>query len=164
VSLPRSKYFTPAEMRCRDEVRTPYPEQWALRLAVLFEALDTIREEWGGPLTIVSGYRTPEHNSEINGAHQSQHVQGRAVDLRPLKRNLSVGDINRLGSIVEMLLAQAKLPAVGGVGVYPLHRDPRSNLLFPGWVHVDCRPRPADGHIARWQGEKFGDEKPSEVA
>lgn len=155
--LPEGKYFKPSEMACRDG--TPYPEEWSLRLAVLFEALDTIREAFGGPLVIVSGYRTPEHNGSIAGAKQSQHVQGRAVDLRPFKKNLSIGDINRLHQVVNELLAEGKLPAVGGVGVYPLTRDRRTKLLFPGWVHVDTRARAADGHIARWQGEDFGSEQ-----
>lgn len=175
MSLPTSKYFRPEEMKCRDG--TPYPEQWALRLAVLFEALDVIREAYAASLPpedleqfagliVVSGYRTPEHNDDIGGAAKSQHPQGRAVDIRPKFRHraTTVGDINRLSAVIEQLLAAARLPAVGGVGVYPFTRDRKTRALFPGWVHVDTRPRPADGHIARWEGESFGAEKPSEVA
>jgi hypothetical protein len=29
----------------------------------------------------------------------------------------------------------------------------------PGWVHIDTRPKPRSGHIARWEGAKFGDEQ-----
>lgn len=159
--LKDSKYFRVVEMRCRDG--TPYPEALEVRWAILSAELDTIREAFGGKLIIVSGYRTSEHNAGLSKvsrevARNSQHVQGRAADLRPLKRNLSVGDVNQLHQVVNELLAEGKLPAVGGVGVYPLIKDKKTNLLFPGFVHVDCRPRPEDGHIARWSGEDFGAE------
>ena len=156
MSLPVGRYFTPEEMTSRDGVK--YPEEWEARLAVLFDALDTIREAFGGPLVVVSGYRSPEHNASINGASQSQHVEGRAVDLRPYKRNLSVGDIHRLHDVVNTLIREGKLPAVGGVGVYPVTRDRRSKLLFPGWVHVDTRQK-VNLRIARWSGEDFGAEQ-----
>lgn len=160
--LTPGKYFKAEEMECRDG--TPYPEAFEIRWQVLKMELDTIREAFGGPLIIVSGYRSPQHNVNIGGASASQHVEGRAVDLRPFKRNLSIGDIHRLHSIVNSLLSEGKLPAVGGVGVYPLVRDKKTKLLFPGWVHVDTRPRPADGHIARWEGEDFGAERGMRVA
>ena len=155
--LKPSKYFHPDEFKCRDG--SPYPEAFEIRWTILSSDLDVIREAYGVPLIVVSGYRSPTHNQKIGGANQSQHMEGRAADLRPYKRNLSVGDINRLHDVVNTLLEEGKLPAVGGVGCYPLTKDPRTNLLFPGFVHVDVRPRPADGHIARWTGEKFGDEQ-----
>lgn len=155
MNLPHGRYFTPEEMACRDG--TPYPEAWAIRLGVLFVELDTIREAWGGPLAIVSGYRTPEHNTAIGGAGQSQHMAGRAVDLRPVRADLRAADIHELDRLVEKLLAEGRLPAVGGVGVYPWTKH--NGVLAPGWVHVDIRPRPASGHIARWEGAKFGDEQ-----
>jgi uncharacterized protein YcbK (DUF882 family) len=157
-----AKYFSPDEMRCRDG--TPYPETWAVRLGVLFQALDTIREAWGGPLVIVSGYRSLEHNAKVDGAKSSQHVMGRAVDLRPVvpkvdgvRKPLQASDIHALHKVVNNLLAEGMLPAVGGVGVYPFVKQ--GDLLVPGWVHVDTRPRPESGHIARWEGAKFGDEQ-----
>lgn len=157
MSLPDGKYFKPSEMTSRDGAL--YPEEWADRWAILVQALDTIREAFGGPLIVVSGYRSPEHNASIKGAVKSQHVEGRAVDLRPYKKNLSVGDINRLHDVVNDLIREGKLPAVGGVGVYPVTRDRRSKLLFPGWVHVDTRQKPPSMRIARWTGEDFGSEQ-----
>lgn len=151
-----SKYFTQREMRCRDG--TDYPVLWADRLLDLFSQLDVIREAWGGPLIIVSGYRTPTHNTIMNGASQSQHVEGRAVDLRPLKKALTFSDIHKLHRLINTLLTEGKLPLIGGVGVYPLHRRSQSEVV-PGWVHCDTRPKPASGRIVRWEGAKWGDEQ-----
>ena len=151
-----SKYFTMGEMRCRDG--EPYPILWVDRLIELFSQLDVIRAAWKGPLVVVSGYRTPTHNTIMKGASQSQHVEGRAVDLRPLKKDLTFSDISKLHRLINVLLLEGKLPLVGGLGVYPLHRRSQTEVV-PGWVHVDCRPKPLSGRICRWEGEKFGDEQ-----
>ncbi len=151
-----SKYFTQAEMACKDG--TPYPVLWADRLLELFSQLDVIREAWGGPLFVVSGYRTPEHNTIIGGAGQSQHVEGRAVDIRPIKKDLTFSDIHKLQRLIDTLLAAGKLPHIGGVGVYPLHRRSETEVV-PGWIHVDTRRKPISGRICRWEGAKIGDEQ-----
>lgn len=49
---------------------------------LLFAAEVTRAATGGTPLLVVSGYRTPEHNRDVGGATRSQHVQGRAIDLR----------------------------------------------------------------------------------
>jgi len=38
------------------------------------EILEPIREQFETPLTITSGYRSPDHNKEIGGAKGSQHM------------------------------------------------------------------------------------------
>lgn len=149
-----SRHFTMAEMRCHDG--TPYPSMWVDRLVELFSQLDLIRETWGGPLHVISGYRTPEHNAAIGGAGQSQHVSGRAADLRPIRKGVHASDIHDLHRTVNELIAAGKLPSVGGVGVYPWVKQ--GKILVAGWVHVDTRQRLTD-HVTRWEGAKFGDEQ-----
>src|SRR5512146_2429874 len=77
-----SPHLSWAELACHDG--TPYPEAYedrALQLAEVFEAL---RARCGGkPITILSAYRDPAYNASIGGATHSQHVEGRALDLRP---------------------------------------------------------------------------------
>lgn len=43
--------------------------------------LDPIREKWGKPIQITSGYRCKELNDKIGGSSTSQHVLGLAADL-----------------------------------------------------------------------------------
>ena len=43
--------------------------------------LDPIREKWGKPIQITSGYRCKELNDKIGGSATSQHVFGLAADL-----------------------------------------------------------------------------------
>lgn len=139
-----SKYFSAHEFECHDG--TDYPSEWhAERLQPLCDTLDAIREAWSGPLIVVSGYRTDSYNKRVGGASASQHVQGRAADVRPASGNPNA--VRQLYDLVRSVLADGKLPHLGGLGVYRR------------WIHVDVRPRPADGRIARWEGHGIGSEQ-----
>ena len=59
---------------------TPTPEIRA-KLNTLISALDKIREQYGKPIIVTSGYRCPELNKAVGGVKSSQHVKGEAADL-----------------------------------------------------------------------------------
>ena len=94
--------------------------------------LQCIREHFGKPVTITSAYRTPAHNAKAGGAKFSQHLYGRAADIR-------VQDVSVEGVAAY---AESLMPDRGGVGRYPAKAGRAA-----GWVHVDTR---ADK--ARWRG------------
>ena len=43
--------------------------------------LDPIRQLWGKPIYVNSGYRSPEVNRLVKGAKNSQHLKGEAADI-----------------------------------------------------------------------------------
>ena len=43
--------------------------------------LDPIRDKWGLPICINSGYRCAELNKAVNGVSTSQHLKGEAADI-----------------------------------------------------------------------------------
>lgn len=45
------------------------------------EKLDAIREEYGLPLYVSSGYRCPDLNTKVGGKETSQHLKGQAADI-----------------------------------------------------------------------------------
>ena len=47
----------------------------------LIKTLDKIRDEYGYPIKVTSGYRTPEHNARVGGEPNSEHMRGMAVDI-----------------------------------------------------------------------------------
>ena len=49
----------------------------------LIPVLNKLREAWGGPIRITSGYRTKELNDAIGGVKTSLHLKGLAADLVP---------------------------------------------------------------------------------
>lgn len=61
--------------------------QTSLQLANLSRTwyiLNGLRERFGAPIYINSGYRCPAVNRAVGGVDNSYHLQGRAVDIRTL--------------------------------------------------------------------------------
>lgn len=49
--------------------------------ALVEDILQPLRDAWGGPLFINSGYRCPELNKAVGGVATSQHTKGQACDV-----------------------------------------------------------------------------------
>jgi uncharacterized protein YcbK (DUF882 family) len=49
---------------------------------MLIQKLELLRSAIGDkPITITSGYRTPEYNKKVGGVTNSQHIRGNAADI-----------------------------------------------------------------------------------
>ena len=48
--------------------------------ALVDDVLQPLRDAWGGPIFINSGYRSPELNKAVGGVETSQHTKGMAAD------------------------------------------------------------------------------------
>ncbi len=120
-----SPHFHAREFRSRDGAEHPIDP-------ILIEMLETLRADLGGhPVTVTSGYRSPEHNRRVGGAKNSYHVRGMAADIRVANKTPQ-----------QVYDAAVRLfPRHGGIGLY------RRNNANGGWVHVDSRPT-----SARWTG------------
>lgn len=116
------KNFSPEELSCKSGADCPYPD----RLRHLAWTLQTIRDAFGAPIRINSGYRSPDHNKSVGGAANSQHVKARAADLVPSSGDLK--ELSRLVSVIMDLIEAGKIPN-GGVGTYStfVHYDIRVN-------------------------------------
>lgn len=88
--------------------------------ARLARGLEMMRALLGHPLSLLSVYRTPEHNAHVGGARYSQHMQATAADLV-----VPSGDQRRF------VAAAKQVPSFNGIGIYPA-----------GGVHVDVRSGP----------------------
>ena len=87
----------------------------------LLDKLQKLRDHFGRPVIITSGYRTPEHNRAVGGAPDSQHLYGRAADI--VVRGVPHDEVYR----------QAIRLGFRGVGRYNTH------------THVDVRERTKSG-------------------
>lgn len=112
----------------------PYPRAWIeTRLRPLCLALELLRRQLGGrPVEILSGYRSPVYNERCGGAPKSQHLAGRAADVRvegvaPLEVHQAALRLYDVGDL-----------AIGGLG------------LYDSFIHVDVR----GGPLARWDLRK----------
>lgn len=81
------KYFSVQEL-CHSQVatqrgidNTPPPETKTKLTSLISNLLDPIRELWGRPLTVNSGFRCPTLNQAVGGSSTSQHTRGEAADI-----------------------------------------------------------------------------------
>lgn len=81
------KYFSMYELTrstTAEEKRisnTPNHEQKQNLITLTEECLDKVRELWGRPLSVNSGFRSKEVNRLVGGATTSQHCKGEAADI-----------------------------------------------------------------------------------
>ena len=84
------KYFTMNEMTASATAKRlgiPNVPTWreADNLRLLVEnVLDPLREAWGHPIIVTSGFRCKLLNDMVGGAKNSQHTTGMAADIRTL--------------------------------------------------------------------------------
>ena len=116
-----SPAFRVREFRCRDGTDTILIDEG---LVVL---LQCIREHFGKPVHITSGYRTAAHNAAVGGSKSSQHLLGRAADFY----------VEGVPVATVAAYAETLLSGRGGIGRYP--KDAKHPARKTGWVHIDTR-------------------------
>ncbi len=114
-----TKNFRVREFACQDGSDTLFLS------TKLVEVLQKIREHFGKPVNINSGYRTESHNKKVGGSAFSQHKYGTAADIAIV--GVKPSDI---AAYVETLM-----PGTGGIGIYST------------FCHVDVR-----AVKSRWNG------------
>ncbi|MEZ6133398.1 MAG: DUF2272 domain-containing protein [Pirellulaceae bacterium] len=120
-----SAHFALAEFHCRDG--TQVPEDLRGNVQEVMDNLEVLRGELGEPITVNSGYRSPSYNTRIGGAERSQHLCGRAADIKV--KNFTPRQVH---AKIEELIGSGRMRQ-GGLGLYNT------------FVHYDVR-----GTRARW--------------
>lgn len=81
------RYFNLAELCASDTARssgidnTPPPGVKVKLETLVGRLLDPVREAWGKPIRVNSGFRSPVLNKAVGGSASSQHVTGEAADI-----------------------------------------------------------------------------------
>ena len=102
--------------------------------ALVEDILQPLRDAWGGPLFINSGYRCPELNKAVGGVATSQHVFGQACDV-------ACTDPYALAKLVKRM-----------------RLDVDQVILYPSFLHVsykkDGENRNQFLYNKKWKGPK----------
>lgn len=127
------KYFTIKELcdsntaRQRGIKNNPTPEIERNLTALVDNVLDPLREAWGKPIRVTSGYRCDALNKAVGGVATSQHRLGQSADLDVGSR----ADNMKLFNLIQEL----KLP------FDQLLFEKGNKNVGPDWVHVSFSPR-----------------------
>lgn len=92
--------------------------------ALIDNVLDPLRELYGKPIIVNSGYRSFKLNKAVGGAKNSQHLVGQASDIR------TVQNTKESNKQLFDLIKNSKLPF-----------DQLINEYDYNWVHVSYSPR-----------------------
>ena len=116
--------FNLSEFQCKCGCKMP--EFVKENVKELAENLQVLRDVVGR-IDLTNAYRCKEHNADVGGATNSQHIKGKAADIK--SNTLSPSEI---ASITDDLMKSEKFK-LGGIGIYNT------------FTHVDIR-----GYKARW--------------
>lgn len=90
----------------------PMPFDVAENVFNLIDELQVLRNYFGVPIHINSGYRSPQHNRKVGGSKNSQHLLGNAADI--VVEGISP---DKVADTIEMLIKEGKMKQ-GGLGRY----------------------------------------------
>lgn len=123
------KYFTIDEL-CRSETaeakgidNRPSEVVRGNLEALVSNVLDPLREAFGKPVIVNSGYRSNLLNDAVGGAKNSQHTRGEAADItaQDVRDNLKLFEIIRETLPFDQLIWE------------------KGTRTYPAWVHVSFK-------------------------
>lgn len=128
------RHFTIAELTRSATARrmgidnTPPASAVSALTALVDDVLDPLRDAWGGPISVNSGYRCPVLNKAVGGTPNSQHQRGEAADItvgsRSANRRL-LALIKRLDLPVDQCIDEK-----GCRWIHVSHRRGRNRRLY----------------------------------
>lgn len=124
------KFFTLKELTKSDTAirhkitNIPSKEEESNLVALVENILDPLREAYGKPIIVTSGYRCEELNRLIGGSKNSQHRIGMAADIRTIE------DTIEENKKLYDLIINLKLPF-----------DQLINEHNFDWIHVSYSPK-----------------------
>lgn len=124
------KFFTIKELTKSDVAKrsrinnVPTKQEEQNLIALVDNILDPLREAYGKPIVVTSGFRCERLNKLVNGSKTSQHRLGQAADIR------TVEDTREENKKLFELIKELNLPF-----------DQLINEYDFDWVHVSYSPR-----------------------
>ena len=122
------KNFRIQEFVCRCGCQMPAEARQNIE-ALVAEVLDPVRDEYGKPIYVNSGYRCEKHNAAVGGVPRSQHLVGQAADISVKSEKLKVK--SELETLASIIVQQGRFDQL---------------ILYPTFLHVSYKRSGVNRH------------------
>ena len=126
------KYFTIEELtrsktaEARGIKNMPNEAERLNLIALVGAVLDPLREAYGKPICVTSGYRCAALNKRVGGVTGSQHVKGEAADI------VTKGGAKNIYELGRLIVARGAFDQV-------IFENVGKHDLLPEWIHVSWK-------------------------
>lgn len=103
---------------------TPTPEVLAKLKKLCTDVLQPIRNKYGKPIIVTSGYRNQKVNSLVGGSKTSQHMTGQAADIKCTATTKAY-----LFNLIKTMIERGELKVGQLIWEYGTKKE-------PNWIHV----------------------------
>lgn len=86
--------------------------------------LQPIRDKYGKPISVTSGYRCPKLNAAVGGSKTSQHLKGQAADIKCTATTKA-----ELFNLIKGMINKGELTVGQLIWEYGTKKE-------PNWIHV----------------------------
>ena len=138
------KYFSISELTHSDTAvslgidNTATAAAVPLMVELIDRVLDPIREHWGLPIRVHSGYRCPELNEEVGGVEESWHMDGCAADITALGNN----EEHRRHRNIELMSLIRALHLTGKLKLTECYAGPDYKYIHVAYSPAKIDPQP----------------------
>ena len=137
------KWFCLDEFRCRCCKELP-ADAWMYVEHLVMNVLDPVRDMFGKPIKVNSGYRCEDHNRRVGGDKNSQHLSGQAADVCAERSGYA-----NMTAWKEANMRIARLIIKNGRFDQLILENVGENDLLPQWIHVSYHPRLCRGQVMK---------------
>lgn len=99
----------------------------------LMDYLDGIREEFGEPIRVTSGFRSWDVNDAVGGSKKSQHLAGQAADIVPMHKPERLRElfdlIRKRGGYQQVIYEHVGRSVWVHVAISPIGEMPRQEAM-----------------------------------
>jgi len=117
------KHFKEREFVCKCCGQLP-PAVRENIVALVDNVLDPAREQFGGPISVNSGYRCARHNAAVGGVPASQHLRGEAADIAPAGLQVTAYGLKELERLARIIVENGKFDQL---------------IIYPTFIHVSWK-------------------------
>ena len=128
------KWFKEKELCCKCCGQLPPLAKENIE-ALVENVLDPLRERYGKPIIVNSGYRCAKHNAEVGGASGSQHMRGEAADIRPDFKIQDSGFKSELDRLRQLIIESRNFDQL---------------IVYPTFLHVSWKQNGKNRRTILW--------------